>query len=107
FTIYGIEIGMQSGFNMGLCITLGTISACFGGVIRDVLLNTIPLIFRKEIYAMTCVAGGLVYFALLQTNMDLEWIQFLCILLIVGIRLIVVKKRLQIPIFYAKNQNQH
>lgn len=102
FTIYGIEIGMQSGFHAGICIALGTISACFGGVIRDVLLNTIPLIFRKEIYAMTCVAGGLLYFLLIHTRLDIEWIRLICILLIFVIRIIVVRRRWQIPIFYLK-----
>jgi uncharacterized membrane protein YeiH len=37
---------------------LGTITGCFGGIIRDILLNRIPLIFRKEIYATACIVGG-------------------------------------------------
>lgn len=103
FTIYGIEIGIQSGFHAGICIALGTISACFGGVIRDVLLNTIPLIFRKEIYAMTCVAGGLLYFGLSYMHLDIEWIRIICILFIFIIRILVVKKQWRIPLFYDKS----
>ena len=57
FTIVGIKLGMEKHFSMGVCIALGTITACFGGVVRDVLLNHIPLLFRKEIYAMACIAG--------------------------------------------------
>ena len=53
---------------MGVCIAFGTITACFGGVVRDVLLNHIPLLFRKEIYAMACIAGGLIYFLLKLNN---------------------------------------
>jgi uncharacterized membrane protein YeiH len=52
FTIIGLEIGLSKGFGPGICIALGTISACFGGVLRDVLLNKVPLIFQKEIYAL-------------------------------------------------------
>ena len=48
FTIIGLEVGLKRGFNAGVCIALGTISACFGGVLRDVLLNKVPLIFQKE-----------------------------------------------------------
>lgn len=40
---------------------LGVVSATFGGVIRDVLSNEVPLIFRKEIYASACLAGGLLF----------------------------------------------
>ena len=52
FTIVGIEIALQYNFSAGICIALGTVTACFGGVIRDVLLNKVPLIFHKEIYAL-------------------------------------------------------
>ena len=50
FTILGIQKGIAFGLSPGICIALGTITGCFGGVIRDTLLNTIPLIFKKEIY---------------------------------------------------------
>lgn len=45
FTIIGMEVGLKHGFSAGICIALGTISACFGSVLRDVLLNKVPLIF--------------------------------------------------------------
>jgi uncharacterized membrane protein YeiH len=45
-----------------VCIALGTITGCFGGIIRDVLLNEIPYVFRKDIYASASIAGGFVYF---------------------------------------------
>ena len=59
FTMIGIQKGLQHGLSTGICITLGTITGCFGGVLRDVLLNKVPLIFQKEIYASACIAGGL------------------------------------------------
>lgn len=55
---------------MGVCIALGAITASFGGVIRDVLLNSVPLVFRKELYAMASVAGGLIYFLLERTEIS-------------------------------------
>src|SRR3569833_492495 len=62
FTIIGLEDGLKHGFSPGFCIALGTISACFGGVLRDVLLNKVPLIIQKEIYALACIIGGIVYY---------------------------------------------
>src|SRR4029078_7151659 len=64
FTIIGLEIGLNKNFSAGICIALGTISACFGGVLRDVLLNKVPLIFQKEIYALACITGGIIYYFL-------------------------------------------
>lgn len=57
FTVLGIQTGIAFGFHPVMCIFLGTITACFGGVIRDILLNNIPMIFQKEIYATTCIVG--------------------------------------------------
>lgn len=68
FTILGIQIALQQGISIEHSLLMGVISACFGGVIRDVLTNEIPLIFRKEIYASACFAGGFVYMALTQIS---------------------------------------
>jgi len=50
YTVVGVEKGINAGLHPLICISLGTISACFGGVIRDILCNEIPIIFRKEIF---------------------------------------------------------
>ncbi|WP_430613328.1 trimeric intracellular cation channel family protein [Flavobacterium sp. JP2137] len=76
FTLIGIEKGMGVGLHPIICITLGTITACFGGVIRDILGNDIPVIFRKEIYATVCIVGGLIYYALyyLEVGKDINYL---------------------------------
>ncbi len=104
FTIIGIELGMEKNFNIGACIAIGTITACFGGVIRDVLLNNVPLLFRKEIYAMACITGGLVYFLFRNVALDANVSKVICILLIFLIRLIAVKYKLSLPQFYDKTK---
>jgi len=103
FTIYGIEKGIELNFSMGVCIALGTITACFGGVIRDVLLNNVPLIFRKEIYALACIAGGLIYFLLTEIKLDADLAKIFCILLIFVVRIVAVYYKLSLPRFYNKN----
>jgi uncharacterized membrane protein YeiH len=97
FTIVGMEIGFRYGLGPGVCIALGTITACFGGVIRDVLLNKVPLIFQKEIYALACVLGGMIYFVLLQTPLHANLSKLVCILLIFFTRVIAVRYRLALP----------
>jgi uncharacterized membrane protein YeiH len=105
FTIYGIEKGVELHFSIGVCIALGTITACFGGVIRDVLLNSVPLIFRKEIYALACITGGLIYFLLNEINLDANVSKIICILLIFTIRAVAVHYKLSLPRFYNKKES--
>lgn len=62
FTILGVQKGIESEQFAVTAIFLGMISATFGGLTRDVLCNEIPLIFRKEIYAIPCLVGGTMYF---------------------------------------------
>jgi len=104
FTIIGIELGIEKHFSMGICITLGTITACFGGVIRDVLVNDIPLLFHKEIYAMACIAGGLVYFLLKKVNMDADVGKAIAIVIIFSIRVIAVEYKITLPLFYERKK---
>lgn len=105
FTIIGIELGVEKGFSTGICIALGTITACFGGVVRDVLLNNIPLLFRKEIYALACIAGGLFYFLLREMRFDAALSKILCILIIFTVRVLAVRYKWSLPQFYNQTMD--
>ena len=61
FTVVGIQKTIDCGLPLWVGIIMGTMTGAAGGVIRDVLINEVPLIFRKEIYAMACIIGGLVF----------------------------------------------
>ena len=61
FTVVGVGQSIALGCPFWVAIIMGSITGAAGGVIRDVFINEIPLIFRKEIYAMACVVGGTVY----------------------------------------------
>lgn len=97
FTIIGVQKGIAVGLNPGVCIALGTITGCFGGVLRDILLNNIPLIFRKEIYATACIAGGGIYF-LLTYFVDMNVARIAAIIVICGIRILGVKYNWKLPV---------
>ncbi|RZK49158.1 MAG: trimeric intracellular cation channel family protein [Pedobacter sp.] len=97
FTLVGIQKGLDFGLGPGICIALGTITACFGGVIRDTLLNTIPLIFRKEIYATTCIVGGILFFTLNYFKVPSQITQISVISTIFLLRVIVVRYKLSLP----------
>lgn len=66
FTIAGIEKGQAVGLNIFMCIALGTITATFGGLLRDIITGEKPMLLtRKEIYAIASALGGCLYFGLL------------------------------------------
>lgn len=102
FTIIGLQKGIAYGLHPAICIALGTITGCFGGVIRDVILRNIPLIFQKEIYATACIIGGSSYFLLQLTPMDKGWLEGVCIGLIFFIRILSVWFGLKLPEIYRK-----
>jgi uncharacterized membrane protein YeiH len=104
FTIVGIDLGMEKDLGAGVCIAIGTITACFGGVIRDVLLNDVPLLFRKEIYALACITGGLVYYLLKELEMDPDVGKTICILIIFTIRVLAFRYKLSLPQFYSEKK---
>ncbi|MFK7953898.1 MAG: trimeric intracellular cation channel family protein [Ekhidna sp.] len=61
FTVLGLQKALNLGVHPVIAIMMGMVSAVFGGVIRDIVCNEIPLIFRKEIYALVCLVGGILF----------------------------------------------
>tara|TARA_R110002012_G_scaffold320402_2_gene543926 strand:- start:36039 stop:36641 length:603 start_codon:yes stop_codon:yes gene_type:complete len=100
YTMVGIQKGIAFGLAPIMCIGLGTITASFGGVIRDILCNEIPVIFRKEVYATACILGGLGYFALKQIPIDDAFPYIGGIIIVIGIRLLAVKFKIALPSIY-------
>nr|WP_294904966.1 trimeric intracellular cation channel family protein [uncultured Lacibacter sp.] len=102
FTLIGVQRGLQLEFSPGICVALGTITGSFGGVIRDVLLNNVPLVFRKEIYASASILGGILYLLLLKVDMFSPFASIISIMFIVALRIIVVRYKLALPDIYRR-----
>jgi uncharacterized membrane protein YeiH len=100
YTMVGVEKGLNAGLSPVMCIILGTITASFGGVIRDILCNEIPVIFRREVYATICILGGLIYFILIQLPFDTTYAYVTAILSIILMRLLAVRFKISLPNIY-------
>ena len=100
YTVVGIEKGLSANLHPVICISLGTMTACFGGVIRDILCNEIPVIFRKEIYATACIIGGAIYFLLREFMVDSHFIFGIAGFVVILIRLLAVKFKISLPSLY-------
>ncbi|WP_338645848.1 trimeric intracellular cation channel family protein [Flavobacterium sp. KS-LB2] len=97
FTLIGLEKGMNIGLHPVICVALGTMTACFGGVIRDILCTEIPVIFRREIYATICILGGIVFFILREFNLENDVLYLGTSLVIISVRLMAVKFKWYLP----------
>jgi uncharacterized membrane protein YeiH len=98
FTIVGISKSLEAGLPFWVCIVMGTITGSVGGVVRDVLLNEVPLLFRKDIYALACVAGGVVYFVCAYFNLGTGLTELIAALTVIIIRLVALKFHLHLPV---------
>lgn len=106
FTIIGVETGIQNNLDPIISIALGVMTGTFGGVIRDILCNEIPVIFRKEIYATACLIGGLVFIILHKLGVESEIIYIVTSLIVISIRLVVVKFKISLPSFYLSSDDK-
>lgn len=102
FTITGVEAGIRNGLDPIVCVALGVMTGTFGGVVRDILCNEIPVIFRKEIYATASIIGGLAFILLLHFGLNADLIYIITSLIIIVIRLIVVKYQISLPTFHLE-----
>jgi len=100
FTMVGIEKGLAVELLPVMCVALGTITACFGGVIRDILCNEIPVIFRKEVYATACISGGFSYFLFQLLPIEPAYAYLGSILVIIIVRVLAVKFKISLPTIY-------
>jgi len=98
FTVAGIEKSLQAGINNVNAVLLGMITATFGGLLSDLLCNTLPTLMKRgELYATACAIGGIVYIGLKQTSLNDNTNLVICVLIIVGIRIYSKRKRLMLP----------
>lgn len=98
FTASGIEISITYGLNELYALVMGVISATFGGLIADILCNAVPnLLKRGELYATACAIGGAAYLLLKLIPLEYNLNLFICVIVVVGIRIYSKRKRLTLP----------
>lgn len=97
FTVVGIEKTLAAGFPLWVAVIMGTLTGAAGGVLRDILINEEPLIFRKEIYALACVFGGVVFWACEQVGITGAVLQITTAAAVIALRIVAVHYELKLP----------
>jgi uncharacterized membrane protein YeiH len=102
FTIAGIQKSLAFGQPFWVAIIMGCITGSAGGVIRDVLLNNEPVIFHREIYAMACVLGGIVYWGGISIGLPIEFTAILSFVATCVIRFLAVRYHISLPVLHGR-----
>ncbi|MCA1763392.1 MAG: trimeric intracellular cation channel family protein [Flavobacteriales bacterium] len=97
FAIIGLEKALAAGLTPVVAIMMGTVSAVFGGVLRDILSNSIPLIFGGRLYASICVVGGIVYLLLIEMEIPKYTTMIATVFFIIILRSLSVKFKWSLP----------
>ena len=104
FTVIGIEKAMMRDCPMGVAVFMGLVTGAFGGVMRDILLNRVPLIFRKDIYAMASLLGGVCYWLVTLAGGSAELCALVCLAVVVVVRMLAIRFGWHLPTLSRTNQ---
>ncbi len=98
FTVVGVEKTLGEGFPLWVAIIMGMITGAAGGILRDIMINEVPLIFRKEIYALACVIGGVAFGICDYIGVSTSANEVITSLVVIAVRYIAVKYELKLPV---------
>ncbi len=97
-TIVGITKSLDANFPFWVCIVMGAITGSVGGVIRDILLNEVPLLLQKDIYALACIAGGVVYFICHYFNLSTGFTELIAAAVVMIVRILAIQFHIHLPV---------
>ena len=109
FMMIGVQKAVLHGYGSWWCaIMLGVITAVFGGILRDICINEVPLIFRKELYALACAAGGALFFILPLVGVENLFVRNVAgTAVIFAIRALAIKYHLGVPVLNGRGTAFH
>lgn len=99
FNVVGLEKSLECEVPMIVAITMGTVTGVFGGLLRDVLCRKVPLVFGGELYAFTCILGGVVYALAYYAGLSANWCSSLAVVTTVSLRIAALRWHWEIPVF--------
>jgi uncharacterized membrane protein YeiH len=102
YAVVGVEKTLGFGYPLWVATAMGLLTATAGGVLRDILINEIPLIFRKELYATLCILGGVIFGLCQWLGMDIVWTEIISFAVIFLSRVLSVKYHIALPKIKSK-----
>ncbi|MEN2838867.1 hypothetical protein HPFOLIGI_01035 [Mannheimia haemolytica] len=78
-------------------MALGGVTGCFGGLIRDILRNEVPIILQKEVYVTASLIGGVIFVAANSVGLESDWVYLATVFTVIIIRLLAIRFNLNLP----------
>lgn len=104
FTISGTEIANRAGVHPAIAVTMGAITGCAGGLLRDILCAQLPLLLHRDIYATAALAGATTYLLLAAAGVSEQAAALLSMAATFGLRLIAIRRDLHLPPVIIREQ---
>ena len=98
FTVVGFEKSLDAEFPIWVSIIMGTLTGAAGGIMRDILINEVPLIFRKDIYATACILGGLIFYICIKIGISNAMCEIFGAASVIIVRIWAVRKSVSLPL---------
>lgn len=105
FCVIGIQKSLAIDYPMWVATAMGVITGAFGGVLRDILINEEPMVFRKDIYATACFVGALVYWIMLECGFPGYVQQISCAVTVIALRVLALRYSLSLPTLAPLSKN--
>lgn len=103
FNVVGIEKALANETGIAVAIAMGTITGVFGGLLRDVICREVPLVLGGELYATTCIVGGMAYGLVMYLGFEAQWCGAVALATTVLMRLGALRWHWEMPVFYNEN----
>ncbi|WP_373768201.1 trimeric intracellular cation channel family protein [Glaesserella sp.] len=97
FTVIGVQKGLDFGLHPLICVALGGVTGCFGGLIRDILRNEVPIILQKEVYVTASLVGGIIFILFRDAGFESNWIDVATVTTVIAIRMLTIKFNMHLP----------
>ena len=106
FTMIGCDVAWQMNASLPIVIVAGMITGCAGGVLRDILCNDVPLLFRAELYASVSIVTGLFYSLSFVLKVNDELWTALTFVLGLSFRLLAIRYKWEMPKFVFNGEQR-
>ena len=101
FTVIGCDIAASAGANLVVVVLMGMTTGVFGGLLRDILCNQVPLVLRRDLYATVSLATGALYVGLLHLGVGAGLATTTAIGTGFALRLLALRFALALPVLDA------
>jgi uncharacterized membrane protein YeiH len=106
FTVIGARVAREAGAPALICVLMGAVTGCAGGLLRDVLCAEVPLLLRRDVYALAAVADASLYVFLEGLGVAVTVSAPVSVAAVFALRLAAIRWDLYAPTFELEEEDR-